>query len=57
MSMSDSVKSKMTFDVRSERVDHTLSVSFCKNTKIDLDTNLSGNPNAFNFIHSSESSG
>lgn len=46
--MSESVKPKMTFDVRSERVDHTLSVSFCKNAKIDLDTNLLGNPNAFN---------
>lgn len=46
--MSDDAKPKMTFDVRSERMDHTLSVSFCKNAKIDLDTNLSGNPNAFN---------
>lgn len=46
--MDQMIKQKMTFDIRSERVDHTLSVSFCKNAKIDLDTNLSGNLNAFN---------
>jgi uncharacterized OsmC-like protein len=39
---------KMTFDVRSEWVSHEVSVSFCKDAKIDLDTNLAGNPNAFN---------
>jgi uncharacterized OsmC-like protein len=39
---------KMTFDVRSEWVSHEASVSFCKDAKIDLDTNLAGNPNAFN---------
>ena len=46
--MIDATKPKMTFDVRSERIDHSVSVSFCKSAKIDLDTNLSGNPNAFN---------
>ncbi|HCB02505.1 MAG TPA: osmotically inducible protein C [Anaerolineae bacterium] len=39
---------KMTFDVRTEWVSHEVSVSFCKDAKIDLDTNLAGNPNAFN---------
>jgi uncharacterized OsmC-like protein len=39
---------KMTFDVRSEWISHTSSVSYCKNAKIDLDTNLQGNPEAFN---------
>ncbi|MBL7557956.1 MAG: OsmC family protein [Bdellovibrionaceae bacterium] len=38
----------MTFDVRSEWVSHTASVSYCKNAKIDLDTNMDGNPDAFN---------
>lgn len=46
--MVDVTRSKMTFDVRSERVDSTLSVSFCKNARINLDTNLNGNPDAFN---------
>ena len=46
--MSDSQKQKMTFDVRSEWVSHTASVSYCKNAKIDLDTNMAGNPDAFN---------
>ena len=39
---------KMTFDVRSEWVSHEVSVSFCKDAKIDLDTKLTGSPNAFN---------
>ena len=43
-----STQQKMTFDVRSERISHEVSVSFCKDAKIDLDTNLAGNPNAFN---------
>lgn len=46
--MGDVTRTKMTFDVRSERVDSTLSVSFCKNARINLDTNLNGNPDAFN---------
>ena len=46
--MTDSQKQKMTFDVRSEWVSHTASVSYCKNAKIDLDTNMAGNPDAFN---------
>lgn len=39
---------KITFDVHSEWLSHEVSVSYCKNAKIDLDTNLAGNPNAFN---------
>nr|BFD62795.1 hypothetical protein BdHM001_14760 [Bdellovibrio sp. HM001] len=46
--MGDVTRTKMTFDVRSERVDSTQSVSFCKNARINLDTNLNGNPDAFN---------
>nr|BFD59415.1 hypothetical protein CKG001_15220 [Bdellovibrio sp. CKG001] len=46
--MVDVTRTKMTFDVRSERVDSTQSVSFCKNARINLDTNLNGNPDAFN---------
>jgi uncharacterized OsmC-like protein len=46
--MTDSQKPKMTFDVRSEWVSHTASVSYCKNAKIDLDTNMAGSPDAFN---------
>jgi len=41
-------KQKLTFDVRSERINHQISVSFCKDAKIDLDTNLAGNSSAFN---------
>lgn len=45
-------KPKMTFDVRSEWLSHDESVSYCetagKNASIPLDTNMSGNPNAFN---------
>lgn len=39
---------KMTFDVRSERIDMTISKSYCKNAEIRIDTNPSGNPDAFN---------
>ncbi|MBL8051387.1 MAG: OsmC family protein [Anaerolineales bacterium] len=39
---------KLTFDVRSEWLSHEISASFCKDAKIDLDTNLAGNRNAFN---------
>ena len=38
----------MEFDVVSKRVSSEVSVSFCKEAKIDLDTNLNGNPKAFN---------
>ncbi len=45
-------KPKMTFDVRTEWVNHQESISYCetagKTAKIKLDTNLSGNPDAFN---------
>jgi len=43
-----STQQKMTFDVRSEWINHEVSVSFCKDAKIDLDTKLTGSPNAFN---------
>lgn len=50
--MIENQKAKMTFDVRSEWISHEESISFCetpgKNATIKLDTNLSGNPNAFN---------
>jgi uncharacterized OsmC-like protein len=39
---------KMTFDVRSEWLNHTSSVSYCKKAKIELDTNMAGNQDAFN---------
>ena len=39
---------KMIFNVRSERISHERSVSFCKQAEIQLDTNLSGDVNAFN---------
>lgn len=38
----------MIFNVRSERISHERSVSFCKHAEIQLDTNLSGDANAFN---------
>lgn len=41
-------KQKMTFSVRSEWISHEESVSYCKNAKITLDTNLKGNSAAFN---------
>jgi uncharacterized OsmC-like protein len=50
--MSEIQKPKMTFDVRSQWVNHQESVSFCetqgKSATIKLDTNLSGTPDAFN---------
>ncbi|MBK7890659.1 MAG: OsmC family protein [Bdellovibrionales bacterium] len=39
---------KMTFDVRSERVDMTISKSYCKNAEIRIDTDPTGSPDAFN---------
>jgi len=39
---------KMTFRVESHWVDHHSSRSHCKNAEIDLDTDLAGNPAAFN---------
>lgn len=41
-------KSKMEFLVISERIDSSSSISKCKNAEIILDTNLAGNPDAFN---------
>ncbi len=46
--MSDTEKPKMTFDVRSEWISHTSSMSYCKKAEIELDTNMAGSPNAFN---------
>lgn len=46
--MSEIKNQKMIFNVRSEWINHTSSVSYCKNAKIELDTNMAGNPNAFN---------
>jgi uncharacterized OsmC-like protein len=39
---------KMTFHVSSRRVDAHGSLSRCKNAEIPLDTDLAGNPDAFN---------
>jgi len=41
-------KPKMTFDVTSRRLDEHGSVSHCKQAEIRLDTDLAGNPDAFN---------
>lgn len=46
--MANIEKQKLAFDVQSEWISHTASVSYCKNAEIDLDTGLSGNSNAFN---------
>lgn len=39
---------KMTFHVTSRRIDEHGSVARCKQAEIPLDTDLAGNPNAFN---------
>ena len=39
---------KMSFHVESRRVDAHASLSLCKQAEIALDTDLAGNPNAFN---------
>lgn len=39
---------KMTFHVESRRLDAHASVSRCKNAQITLDTDMAGNPGAFN---------
>ena len=39
---------KMGFHVESRRVDAQGSLSRCKNAEIDLDTDMAGNPEAFN---------
>lgn len=39
---------KMTFHVESRRMDPHVSVSRCKNAEIALDTDMAGNPDAFN---------
>jgi len=50
--MIENQKQKMTFDVRSKWISHQESISVCetkgKSATIKLDTNLSGNPEAFN---------
>ncbi|EYC52108.1 osmotically inducible protein C [Hylemonella gracilis str. Niagara R] len=40
--------SKMSFHVETRRVDAHLSRAVCKNAEIALDTDLAGNPEAFN---------
>jgi len=42
------VPSKMTFHVEALRVDAHSSLARCKNAEITLDTDMAGNPNAFN---------
>lgn len=39
---------KMTFHVESRRVDAHASAARCKNAQITLDTDMAGNPDAFN---------
>lgn len=39
---------KMTFHVESRRVDAHASIARCKNAQISLDTDMAGNPDAFN---------
>lgn len=39
---------KMRFHVETQRIDAHRSVSHCKRATIDLDTDLAGNPDAFN---------
>ena len=46
--MTDVTKAKMTFDVLSRRISSKMAVASCKKAKIDLDTDLNGNPEAFN---------
>ncbi|MCG6139318.1 OsmC family protein [Leptospira mtsangambouensis] len=41
-------KSKMNFHVETSRVDPHSSLSRCKSAEIVLDTDMAGNPNAFN---------
>jgi uncharacterized OsmC-like protein len=48
INMTETGKAKMTFDVVSKRISSEIAAAFCKNAKIDLDTNLKGNPEAFN---------
>lgn len=45
--MSDTMH-KMTFHIESLRIDERVSVSRCKNAEIALDTDMAGNPDAFN---------
>jgi uncharacterized OsmC-like protein len=41
-------KPKMKFEVRSRRIDSHVSMSACKQAEIPIDTDLAGNPDAFN---------
>ena len=41
-------KPKMSFDVRSRRIDAHVSLSASKQAELPIDTDLAGNPNAFN---------
>lgn len=42
------LKQKLTFDVAATRIDAHGSVATCKSASIRLDTDLAGNPDAFN---------
>ncbi len=46
--MTEQVAIKMIFDVVSRRMSSDTAIATCKNAQIVLDTNLQGNPNAFN---------
>ena len=47
--MNDTVEpQKMRFYVESIRISHHVSLSHCKEARIELDTDLAGNPDAFN---------
>ena len=47
--MNDTVEpQKMRFHVESIRISHHVSLSHCKEARIELDTDLAGNPDAFN---------
>ncbi len=46
--MPEATSARMQFDVRAERVSAHASVASCKQATITLDTDLAGNPQAFN---------
>ena len=48
MSTTKAGKPQLTFDVAAKRIDARGSVATCKSASIRLDTDLTGNPDAFN---------
>lgn len=48
LTMSDSTPTRMRFHVQARRVDAHGSLAVCKEAQIALDTDLAGNPQAFN---------